>query len=55
MKNIFIILNYNDSATTISYIKNIKKFKSVDNIIVIDNCSTDNSLNDLYNIKSKKI
>jgi N-acetylglucosaminyl-diphospho-decaprenol L-rhamnosyltransferase len=55
MKNIFIILNYNDSATTISYLKNIKKFKNVDNIIVIDNCSTDNSLNDLYKVKSNKV
>ena len=36
-------------------VNTIKKFINVDYIIVVDNCSTDNSLKELSNIKSNKI
>lgn len=50
-----VILNYNDSETTISLIEKIKNYSIIDYIIVIDNCSTDNSFNLLYKYSSKKI
>lgn len=49
MKNntevVMIVLNYNDSDTTIKYINLIKDYNSVDHIIIVDNASTDDSVN----------
>jgi len=50
-----VIVNYNDSKTTINLLNNIKVYKSLKEIVVVDNKSTDNSLNELKNIKSKRI
>lgn len=50
-----IILNYNDYDTTISYINRIKNYNVLDKIIVVDNCSTDNSFQNLRNIQNEKI
>lgn len=44
-----LILNYNDAETTIKLIGKIKKYKSINYILVIDNCSTDNSYKILKN------
>lgn len=38
-----IVLNYNDADTTIKFIDNIQKIDEIDNIIIVDNNSTDNS------------
>lgn len=38
-----IILNYNDSSTTISMVNRIKEYAVFDYIVVVDNSSTDNS------------
>lgn len=38
-----VVLNYNDAEQTLSYIQEIKNYESIDHIIVVDNCSTDNS------------
>ena len=43
-KLVCIILNYNDAKTTLKLIKKICNYQSFSQIIVIDNCSTDNSL-----------
>ena len=43
----FVIVNYNDAKTTIKLLKQIKEFKNIDNIIVVDNNSTDDSYNQL--------
>ncbi len=43
MSTAIIILNYNDSDTTLRMIKQIKKYKVLDYIVIVDNCSTDNS------------
>lgn len=41
--NIMIILNYNDSDNCISLASSVKKYGCVDRIVIVDNCSTDDS------------
>ena len=55
MKNIFIIVNYRDVNTTIKLINNIKDYKVVDEIVVVDNNSLDNSVRKLNNLSIKKL
>jgi hypothetical protein len=43
MKLGIIILNYNDFQNTIQLVNNIKGYKNIDEIVVVDNCSTDDS------------
>lgn len=49
-----IIVNYNDSQRTLSLVKNINSFSSVKFIIVVDNCSTDDSFSVLKSFESAK-
>lgn len=42
-----VVLNYNDSKTTINFINNIKQFKNISKIVIVDNNSTDNSLREI--------
>ena len=51
----FVIVNYNDYKTTSVLLENIKDYKSLDLIVVVDNCSTDNSLKYLKKYENKKI
>ncbi|WP_214824791.1 glycosyltransferase [Exiguobacterium sp. s28] len=44
----FIILNYNDSDTTIKLVDSIMNYKIIDKIVVVDNCSTDGSFDKLH-------
>ena len=55
MKNVIVILNYNDYKTTLDYLEMIKKYKSLDLIIIVDNNSTDNSYDELKKINDDKI
>ena len=55
MKNVMIIVNYNDSDTTIKLLNNVKDYKIIDKIIVVDNKSTDNSLLKLESINIKNL
>jgi N-acetylglucosaminyl-diphospho-decaprenol L-rhamnosyltransferase len=50
-----VILNYNDAPTTIKLLKHIKDFGAIDNIVVVDNYSTDNSWEELQSYKNEKI
>lgn len=50
-----VVLNYNDALTTIDYINRMKLYKSVRKIVVIDNCSTDDSVSLLNNYQDNKI
>ena len=50
-----IILNYNDYSTTEQLIKHIQEFDSLDNIVIVDNCSPNNSYNRLLKYRSDKI
>lgn len=50
-----VILNYNDASTTIQLVENIKDYSLLDFIVVVDNCSTDDSWDKLRILKSEKI
>lgn len=50
-----VILNYNDASTTIKLVESIKDYTLVNCIVVVDNCSTDNSWEQLQRYKSDKI
>lgn len=39
-----IILNYNDAKTSLELVRKIEKYKNIDNIILVDNASVDNSV-----------
>ncbi|NMA31910.1 MAG: glycosyltransferase family 2 protein [Candidatus Methanofastidiosa archaeon] len=51
----YIILNYNDSETTIKCINKIKDYKILDHIVVVDNCSPDGSYEKLQYLQSERI
>ena len=55
MKNGIVILNYNDSENTCLMLDNIKNFKILDYIIIVDNKSTDDSVKKLKKYENKKI
>ena len=50
-----VILNYNDYKTTRIMLDNIKDYKSIDHIVVVDNNSTDSSYELLKEYESSKI
>lgn len=50
-----VILNYNDAPTAISLVERIKDFALLNYIVVVDNCSTDNSWEQLQHYKNDKI
>ena len=55
MKTGFVVVNYNDYETTEKIIKNIYNYKIIDKIVIVDNCSTDDSLTKLEELSDKKI
>lgn len=56
MKKIgFVIVNYNDSKNTINLINEIKDYNSINEIVIVDNKSTDDSGKLLKELKGKKI
>lgn len=50
-----VVLNYNDASTTISYVKKLQEYDVIEHILVVDNCSTDDSFIQLSKIHSDKI
>jgi len=54
-KNIIIVLNYNDWEETTRFCRAVENFISVDNILVVDNYSTDDSVEKLKPLESEKI
>ena len=54
-KTACIILNYNDAKQIKLLIDTIKSYEAIDEIIVVDNHSTDDSFNVLQTIKNKNI
>lgn len=55
MKLALILLNYNDYENTIRYIEFVRKYGIISNIIVVDNCSTNDSLEKLREYSSEKV
>lgn len=55
MKTGFVVVNYNDYETTETIIKNIYDYKIIDEIVIVDNCSTDNSYLQLLKLNDKKV
>ena len=56
MKKIgFVIVNYNDYKTTKRLLDEIKRFKTLEKIVVVDNNSTDNSYQDLKKEEQKNV
>lgn len=55
MKNACVVLNYNDSETTKQLVETIKEYAIIDYIVVVDNCSTDDSFNILKKLVSEKV
>lgn len=53
--NCIIILNYNDSKHTIKLVHEISGYSSLNQILIVDNCSTDDSFKNLLLLKSDKI
>lgn len=49
-----VIINYNDAKTTKKLLTNIKNYKCLDKVVVVDNHSTDNSLDELKAFESNR-
>lgn len=50
-----VTINYNDYKTVIKFINEIKLYNNIDHIIIVDNCSTDNSYQYLLEFVSDKV
>ena len=55
MKNCFITVNYNDYKTTYNLIQNIENYDVVDEIVIVDNDSKDDSFEKLLKLRNNKI
>lgn len=50
-----IILNYNDAETTGGLVKKIESYNCIQRILIVDNCSTDDSIDKLSKLCSGKV
>lgn len=50
-----LILNYNDAETTLSYVNRVANYNVIHKILIVDNCSTDDSVNLFKSFKNKKV
>lgn len=50
-----VILNYNDSATTMKLIEAIEEYSLINYLVVVDNLSTDDSLEKLEKLETQKV
>ncbi len=55
LKTAVVVLNYNDFKTTLQFVENIKDYKSISLIVIVDNASTDNSYEKLKCLNSSRI
>ncbi len=55
MKTGIVVLNYNDAKETVDFVNQIKNFKIIDEICVVDNGSNDNSLELLQTLTDVKL
>lgn len=50
-----LVLNYNDAYTTIAFVNSVKNFSCIQHILIVDNHSIDNSLEQLKTLECDKI
>ena len=50
-----IVLNYNDSETVTDLVQRVEPYKNIQKIIVVDNCSSDDSYEKLKHLASEKV
>ena len=50
-----VIIHYNDFTSTRNLLDNVKNYKSLDYVLVVDNCSTDDSFDKLLKFTKKKV
>lgn len=55
MKISCIILNYNDAKTTEMLVKRFREYQVLNSIVIVDNCSTDDSVKILKELKEEKV
>lgn len=55
MKNVLLVLNYNSASKVKSLVKTTEKFEHVDNIVIVDNSSSDTEFEKLKTIVSVKV
>ncbi|MCI8352322.1 MAG: glycosyltransferase family 2 protein [Clostridia bacterium] len=55
MNSVFIILNYNSYKLTEKLALKVSKMDSINNVVIVDNCSSDNSFEYLLKLKNTKI
>lgn len=55
MKTGLVLLNYNDFQSTLNLLKRIKDYNAIDDICIVDNCSTNDSLTELRRYENSRI
>lgn len=55
MKLGLVVLNYNDSDSTITFLNHVKEYKKIDKIVVVDNCSSDGSFSKLKEMERDNV
>ena len=50
-----VVLNYNDSETTLNFVKRVNNFENINYIVIVDNNSTDDSVEKLQQYTSSRI
>lgn len=50
-----VVLNYNDAETTTSIVDKICGYTLIGHIVIVDNCSTDDSIKKLFPLQNEKI
>ena len=50
-----VVLNFNDAKTTEEYIQSIRNYECFDHIVIVDNCSNDNSYEQLSKLETNKV
>ena len=54
-KTACVILNYNDASTTLDLLRKIQHYKVLNYIVIVDNCSTDDSIEKIQQYVSNNI
>ena len=55
MKTGLVIINYNDYENTINLTEEVSKYTSIDEIVIVDNDSSNHDIEKLKKIKNNKV